>query len=190
MSGEVYSSVDNVKEYFEQEALLGGEWVVDKLYRHLSSQSTVLEIGSGAGEDLGFLAQYYNVTGSEVSEVLVETLTKKHPSKPMLQLNAVDLQTDLRFHCLYSNKVLPRLGTDEIRQSVSNQMKRLEPHGLICHTFWKGTGEGFHDGQPIQKYTAPEIISFFGPHFEVIELFTYSEIEKDDSILLIAEKLV
>lgn len=188
MSAEFYQTEETVQQYLELADGYDGALVVDKLYRHLSSQSNLLELGSGPGKDLALLKPLYNVTGSDFSPLFLSKIAKEQPEIPLLELNAVDIQTDLRFHCIYSNKVLHHLSKDELKQSVANQLKRLEPGGLVCHSFWKGEGEEFHSGLRFQKYTAPEIIKMFAPEFEVIEMVTYTEMEKDDSILFIGTK--
>jgi hypothetical protein len=61
------------------------------LYETLPEGGSILELGSGPGNDLELLVSHYQATGSDYSPVFIEMLEKCFPSLPLLTLDAVTI---------------------------------------------------------------------------------------------------
>ena len=117
----------NVNEYIKMVDGYDGRELIEELQKHLPRGSSVLELGMGPGIDLTLLKKYYQVTGSDYSEVFIERYRKQHPEADLIVLNATTLKTDRKFKGLYSNKVLMHLTREELKQSIKRQVEILEP---------------------------------------------------------------
>ncbi|NNE67882.1 MAG: class I SAM-dependent methyltransferase, partial [Pyrinomonadaceae bacterium] len=120
-----YLNRANAREYFEARRGLRGDFLVQKLCRYVGRGSSVLELGSGPGNDLPLLSKFFKITASDYSPHFVEFIKEDHPGIEALQLDAVTIDTDLRFDAIYSNKVLHHFGNDEITQSLRRQSEVL-----------------------------------------------------------------
>ncbi len=179
---------ENVDEYIKMAEGYDGHELITEFAKLLPRDSSVLEIGMGPGTDLTILRQYYQVTGSDYSEIFVNRYQEANPDEDLLVLDAQTLKTDLKFQGVYSNKVLIHLTRDALSKSIKRQAEVLEPDGIICHSFWHGNKEEIYDGLLFMYYTADELQSFFETEFEIMKIEKYSEIEQNDSIYLIARK--
>ncbi len=59
----------------------------------------------GTGVDLITLSEAYNVVGSDSSQIFIDDFKKKSDIEVMV-LDAVDININRSFDCIYSNKVL------------------------------------------------------------------------------------
>lgn len=180
-----YDSLDNVEKYVKMCAGYIPDELIKILKSHLKPNLTLLEIGMGPGFDLTALAETYRVTGSDFSEHFIDIYQKKYPEADLLQLDAVTLNTSKQFDCLYSNKVLMHLSSEDLEKSAKRQSNILKKDGLIFHTFWKGTGEEVMKDLFTQYYLEESLLDIFSPYFNLIDIQSYKEFEEDDSILLI-----
>ena len=112
-----------------------GRELIEELQKHLPRGSSVLELGMGPGIDLTLLKKYYQVTGSDYSEIFINRYRNQHPDSDLIVLNAITLNTDRKFNGLYSNKVLIHLTREGLKQSIKRQAAILESEGIICHSF-------------------------------------------------------
>jgi trans-aconitate methyltransferase len=103
----------NVDDYIHMAEGYDGRDLIAVLQKHLPARSTVLELGMGPGKDLDLLAQTYQVTGSDYSNVFLDLYREKHPAADLLQLDAVSLATERKFVCIYSkvSHDIPRGGS-------------------------------------------------------------------------------
>ena len=99
----------NVEEDIKMCDGMDGRALIDILKTHLSEGSNLLEIGMGPGTDLDILRESYRVTGSDSSQVFLDLYRKKKPDASLLLLDAISLNTESKFDCIYSNKVLHHL---------------------------------------------------------------------------------
>lgn len=188
MSGQYYHTKESIEEYISLATGYDGRSLIKHLNNYLPDGSTVLELGSGPGKDIELLSEHYVVTGSDYSQEFLERLKTIFPDKTLLYLNAADLITDLTFDGIYSNKVLHHLKNNELKQSLQKQYELLNEGGVICHSFWNGQGEEDYNGMYVNNHTEEDLLNFIKPHFEVLMMFSYQEMDKNDSILLIAQK--
>ena len=178
----------HVQEYIEMAEGFDGRELIEKLKGYLPPGSTLLELGMGPGKDLDLLGQTYVATGSDVSEVFLSLYRSKHRDADLLQLDALTLDTDRRFQCIYSNKVLHHLSKVELKRSFARQAGVLEPNGIALHTFWHGDKEESHHGLRFVYYTIEGLEEVIPPEFRILESSLYKEMEREDSICIVVKR--
>lgn len=183
-----FETPEGVAEYLEMTEGQDGRELVAKLFDFLPRESTVLELGMGPGADLDLLAKRYRVTGSDTSTLFLERYLESHPGADVLELDAITLETDRSFDCLYSNKVLHHLLREDLERSVPRQAAILEEGGLLAHAFWYGSKIENHGGLHFQYYEEKDIREIFDGLFEVVLMERYEELEEGDSIFVILRK--
>lgn len=185
-----YNDEANVRNYIKMTAHQNqtGELLIERLATHLPENSSVLELGMGPGNDLKRLMKRFQPTGSDNSELFLDYFRKKDPSADLENLDAVQIKTERKFDCIYSNKVLHHLSKDQMIISLSNQLERLNPKGFVLHSFWKGIGSEEKMGLNFVYYTLAEIYQIFHKNFQIIELESYQEMDKKDSFYILAKK--
>lgn len=178
----------NVEDYISMAEGYDGRDLIDQLAEYLPAGSRVLELGMGPGKDLDILAERYDVTGSDSSRVFLDRYRALHPDADILLLDAVNLETDRTFDAVYSNKVLHHLDTEELKKSFHSQTRLLPSGGIALHSFWLGEGEETIQGMRFTFYNDRTLRSRIGPEWEVLESQIYTEMEEDDSLVLVARK--
>lgn len=180
-----YDELENVLSYIQMADGFDGSRLIQKLHTHLAPGSSILEIGMGAGKDYEILAESYDVTGSDSSEVFLELYQNKNPDARLMQLDAATLQTSQQFQGIYSNKVLQHLTRDELKESIVRQKEILVSGGIAMHSFWAGDKEEEHNGLLFLYYSEHQIRDLVESHFEILEMKRYNEMEAGDSIYVI-----
>lgn len=188
MDGEYYKTQESVEEYIRLADGYNGQQLIEKLKLVLPEASSVLEIGSGPGTDWKILSESYDVAGSDYSPVFLNHLIGGIPGGEFLELDAITLITDRKFDGIYSNKVLHHLKDDELAASIKRQHEILLPHGIICHSFWKGEGSEIFKGLYVNYHNERELKEFHKEHFDILSIESYREFEDGDSLLLIAKR--
>lgn len=181
-----YDSTEGVESYVKMAEGYDGREIIDELAKHLPSGSTVLELGMGPGVDLEILSERYTVTGSDFSEPFLARYRQKNPGADLLQLDAVTMKTERRFNCIYSNKVLHHLTRDELEESLRQQVAKLNPGGLLCHTFWAGENEETIQGMRFVYYNEQALEAIMPDGCETLVMERYTEMEENDSVHWIA----
>lgn len=167
-----------------------GSELIKSLNNYVAKSSSVLLIGMGSGRDFQNLTNYYNVTGSDFSKLLLSVYQKAHPSADLITLDPIELETKRHFDAIYSNKVLHQMSEEELIQSLQRQLQILNPGGYALHSFWSGNREEDHHGLKWVYYTEEAISDLIPAEFEIIELKTYKERIDHDSLYLILKKKV
>lgn len=188
MSNAYYHTKQSVDEYIELAKNVNGQALIAKLSKLLPANATVLELGSGPGTDWRILSNTHAVTGSDYSTQFIKHLQAQHPTGTFLQLNAATLATDKTFAGIYANKVLHHLTDEELAQSVKRQHAILNANGIVCLSFWQGSGTETFKGMFVNYHQQAELRSLFEQHFEILLLEPYAEFEANDSLLLIGRK--
>ncbi|MEN1729612.1 MAG: methyltransferase, partial [Pseudomonadota bacterium] len=111
---------------------------------------------------------------------------RSHPDADLLNLDAVRLDTNRTFDCIYSNKVLHHLDRHDLEQSLVRQRTILAAGGLVFHTFWHGEGVEEHSGLQFNYHSVDSIRTIFASRFETVAGTLYSEMEADDSLYVMA----
>lgn len=188
MTKKYYKTKESVEEYIRLAKDFNGAELIEKLKEFLPSESTLLEIGTGPGTDWNILMQDYEVVGSDNSQEFLKHLNTNYPNGTFLELDAITLITNQKFEGIYSNKVIHHLKDSELVEAIKRQNDILKPHGIICHSFWKGEGSEVFKGLFVNYHTEQSLKGFFEEQFEILMIESYDEFEEADSLLLIAKK--
>ena len=183
-----YDSEQNVDAYVRMARGIDGRELVAVLERHLSTGSSVLEIGMGPGKDLPWLGRRFCATGSDNSKIFVDRVSAANPNADVLTLDAVTLETDRRFDAIYSNKVLHQLTPDDLARALGAQHRVLMPNGIALHSLWCGDRLEVDGDEHCQYYTARTFAEQVGELFEIVETGAYAEMEDDDSLYVVLRR--
>ena len=183
-----YHDPQNVKDYLKMAEGYDGKILIEALQPYLPPNSTLLEIGMGGGKDLLLLNEHYQVTGSDYSQSFLDLFQQHHPDIPILQLDAITLQTNQTYDAIYSNKVLYHLTPTELKQSFQLQAKILNHNGILLHSFWFGDKQEEMHGLHFSYYTEDTIQALIDDSYEILKLERYTEMETNDSLYIIVKK--
>lgn len=182
-----YEDSKNVDSYIEMAKGYDGAEIVKQLAELLRKDAGVLELGMGPGVDLELLSTHFEVTGSDLSMEFINRYRNRYPEADLLQLDAIYLNTERKFDCIYSNKVLHHLTLTELEKSLLHQTMRLNEGGMVCHTFWKGTEEKEIEGMYFKYHEIDGLKDVFEMNYDILVCEEYTEMETNDSILVIAK---
>lgn len=182
-----YDTEGGIEAYVELAHGYDGAQLIATLSEYLPEGSSVLELGMGPGVDLDILARSYVATGSDYSQLFLDRYRATHPDADLLLLDAVSLDTERRFDCVYSNKVLQHLSPEEVNESLKAQSMLLNAGGIAMHSLWWGDKDDeWMEGLRFTYYTEAALAGVIeDTGFETIEMKRYTEMEADDSILVI-----
>lgn len=181
-----YDSHEGVAEYLNISGDYNGAELIAVLQRHLSAQSSVLELGMGGGTDLALLTDAdYHACGSDSSPLFFEHCRARYPQGDLLLLDACTIETERRFDAIYSNKVLQHLHSAELHQSLARQKSVLQPSGIALHSLWYGRGAEEMGGLYHCYYTEQDLRMIAEEHFQVIEIARYREDKDGDSLYML-----
>ena len=180
-----FDTEKGVEQYIKMAEGYDGAELIQILQKYLPENSTVLEIGMGPGKDLDILKKFYTVTGSDNSQVFLGKYKQSHQDPDLLLLDAVTIQTDRKFDCIYSNKVLHHLTKEDLKKSLQRQKEILNPNGIAFHSFWKGSKIEKIEGLLFTYYETEDLKKMTESDYEMLALETYTEMEKDDSIYVV-----
>lgn len=178
----------NVNEYMEMARGFDGTELIEILRKHLTPGRTVLELGMGPGKDLDILGRTYQVTGSDHSQVFLDMYTETHKDVDLLKLDAVTLETDRTFDCIFSNKVLQHLTREELSTSFRNQLRLINEDSILFHALWYGDKEDEEFNGLLFVYYTEDTINEHIRDYELIEFKIYTEMEMNDSFYVILKK--
>lgn len=181
-----YDEEETAKQYISMADGYDGQILIDVLRKHVPDGSAVLELGMGPGVDLDILDEHYKVTGSDNSQYFLDRYQKNHCGADLLNLDAVTLQTERKFDCIYSNKVLHHLLAEDLVASIRRQKALLSEGGLVLHSFWHGDGAEEHHGLRFVYQTEAAVRDLFGQVFNVLGVVVYGEMEDGDSLYVVA----
>lgn len=185
-----YDNKNNVDMYMKMADDYENDIVVKAIMSHVSKGKRLLELGMGPGKDLTQLREEYNCYGSDTSNLFLDLYRDKYNFDQLLNLDALTIETEETFDCIYSNKVLQHLKRDDLKSSIDRQWILLNEDGILVHSFWKGTGEEEFDGLLFTYYEEEELKGFFNENFEILDIVTYREESDGDSILLVCRKKI
>lgn len=183
-----FDNPENVETYISMAEGYDGQELIEILKTWLEPGATVLELGMGPGVDLDILSEQYRVTGSDYSEVFLERYRQKEPDADLVLLNAVTLDINRKFDCIYSNKVLHHLTSDDLKTSLHRQAELLNDNGILFHSFWYGDKEEDMHGLHFSYYTEETLSRLIGDEYKTLELRKYTEMEDADSLCLALRK--
>ena len=183
-----YDDEKNVSSYLEMAEGYDGAELIRILKEYLPVGAAVLELGMGPGKDLDILGQDYTVTGSDNSQIFLDLYRKKNKQADLLLLDAITINTDRQFDCIYSNKVLHHLDQTELKQSLQRQKDVVGSGGFLFHSFWCGDHTEEHHGLRFTYYTETVLTSMIDSAWEIVLMKRYTEMDVDDSIYILLRK--
>lgn len=185
-----YEKEEKVNQYIDMAKGYDGKEIIEKLKNFAKPPKSVLELGMGPGVDLKLLQSAgFQVTGSDYSKLFVARFLETDPKADVLQLDAIHINTERKFDVIYSNKVLHHLTLTELEKSTLRQADVLNDNGIVCHTFWHGDDSYEMEGLDFQEYRIEQLKDIFEMNYEILHAEIYTEMEKDDSILIIGKKV-
>ncbi|WP_346898400.1 class I SAM-dependent methyltransferase [Clostridium sp. UBA7503] len=184
---------ENVNQYIEMTKEYDPTSIVNKVKKYLPKGSTLLELGMGEGRDLELLSKEYKVVGSDNSEVFINKYKKKNKGIEVLPIDATMMNTERKFDCIYSNKVLHHLTKKDFIKSLKLQKNNLNNKGIIFMTLWNGEyrEEIMFDGEiRFTYYLENDIREIVKNDYDIVTIETYNEFEEheNDSLLVILRK--
>jgi len=186
---DFYKNKKNVENYIRFTPHHDGSELIRVLEGVLPRGSTVLELGMGPGKDFDLLTGMFAVTGSDASEEFLDLYRKRSEGADLMLLDALTLDTDRRFDCIYSSKVLIHLTREELSRSLARQHDILNDRGLLLHSFWHGSKEEDYEGVHILYHTERDLTAPLGPSFEILDIGRHAKMTKDDSVYVLARKI-
>ncbi len=181
-----YKTKETVNQYIQMAKGYNGKSLIEKLIQYLP-EGHVLELGSGSGNDIPILQQHYKLTASDFSPLFLEYIKTQYPNVEVKLIDAKSITLDCHYDGIYSNKVLQHLNEEELKVSLQSQKEILKDSGIICHSFWAGTGQD-NFGNIIHKYyTKEELEQIISENYNILNIENYKEMEEQDSILVIAQ---
>ena len=188
MDENYYENEANVENYTKFTPAHDGAQLVDALREHVEPHASVLELGIGPGKDLKRLKEYFEVTGSDYSQLFLERYRKTDSKADLLHLDARTLDTDRTFDAIFSNKALIHLSPDELQQSFDRQHDVLNDNGVIMHSFWYGEGEDTFNGLKLVYHNEKDLTAMLKHKFTIIALHKHAKQAENDSIYVLASK--
>jgi len=182
-----YDDPDSVDEYEKMCEGYDGSPIFAVLARHLDPGQTLLEVGCGPGNDIASLKLNYGVVGSDNSDEFLRRCRQRHPDVEFLNIDAINLDIDRQFDCVYSNKVLHHFSLDKLICSFKRQCRVIADGGLFAHSFWIGDEEFEKDGMYFRFHDREALIRLVGEHFDIIEMLEYKEFEDGDSLFVVGK---
>ena len=178
----------NNKEYRNTATGDSNLQLINILKDNLPFGSTLLVLGIGSGKDLKVLSENYQVTGSDFSKLLLNMFSNANPEIELLNLDPVEAQTDKKFDCIFSNKVLNQMDEEDLIKSLLNQLNLLNENGLAIHSFWTGQKEENHHGLKWVYYTEEKLQTLIPEGFAIVDIKTYKQNIDHDSLCIILKR--
>ncbi len=185
---DYYENKDKVDKYIKFTPSDDGAVLVDLLVQTLPAGATILELGMGPGKDFDRLSSHFAVTGSDTSKEFLQLFRQRHEQADVLFLDALTLETERTFDCIFSNKVLIHFTRQELRQSFARQHEVLNNEGLILHSFWHGSGDDEFSGLKLFYYTEQDIADLLAGNWDILEIGRHAKMAADDSVYVLARK--
>jgi hypothetical protein len=85
MTADYYKTKESVEEYIRLAKDVNGGKLIEKLKAFLSSNATLLELGTGPGTDWNILQKDFEVVGSDNSQEFLDHLNSNNPTGRFLE---------------------------------------------------------------------------------------------------------
>jgi len=183
---EFYNDPIKVDKYEDMCVGYDGTELYQVLDKHLENGSRLLELGCGPGNDLDYFNEKYKVTGSDLSDEFLLRCKKRFPDMSFIKQDAISINTDQKFDCVFSNKVLHHLNTKKLEASLKRQQAVIKPNGIFAHTFWIGDKEFMMEDMLFVFHNRENLLKLIAKYFSILEVYAYKELEEGDSIFVLA----
>ncbi len=183
-----FNKIENVEKYRLSMHAYDNRFIINTVTKIAKPGGTLLELGMGTGLDLIALSNYYEVLGSDASNLFIDAF-KKQSSIPVINLNAIYFNLAKTFDVIYSNKLLSYLNDKEVKQSLVAQAKHLNANGKLIATLWLGEDQSeTYDELTCYYYSLKALKKLLPKDLLLEEVITYSELDKNDSIIIVCVK--
>ncbi len=183
-----YEKSENIERYIKMAGGYDRKALIEILRQFVPNGASVLELGMGPGKDLLILNEYYKVLGSDMFPEFLNRFRVLHPEIGTAELDLRTMDIDKRFDAIYSNKVLHHFERETLAKSLALQANVLNEGGVVAHAFWKGSKQDIIEDTFFQYYLEEELVELFSVDFEPQVHVLYSEMDRDDSIFILAKK--
>ena len=184
---ELYNDPKKVDEYEKMCDEYDGTEIYEVLSKNLKDNSSLLELGCGPGNDITYLKEHYSVTGSDLSDEFLKRCKERFEDLPFIKPDAVSIDTNETYDCLFSNKVLHHLTFEELGKSLNRQQSIIKRNGIFAHTFWIGDKEFTMEGMLFLFHNRKKLLELISKYFTIVDTFDYKEFEEGDSIFIVAQ---
>ncbi len=183
-----FNNENFVDEYIKMinEMNYDNSFIIKCFKDNLKEGSKVLELGMGPALDYESLKDIYEYTVSDNSDVFIKIFNNINSEKA-LKLNAVTIETNEKFDCIFTNKVFQCLNSEDIRKSFERQYELLNKNGIVIHTFWLKNNETFDNDS--NRLSIEEIGILLNGLFKINKQIIYDEMSQNDSVVIIASKI-
>ena len=129
---EIYSAMD--KDY-ASEAYKIHEFI--QKYKR-TKRNTLLDVACGTGTHVGFLSQYYEVSGTDLNSRMLKIARKKHPEIKFVEGDMRSLRLGRQYAaitCLFSAIGYMKTKAD-LRRAIKSMSRHLLPGGVLLVEPW------------------------------------------------------
>lgn len=183
-----FNNEDFVKNYVKMidEMDYDNSLIVNTFKENIKKGAKVLELGMGPALDYTDLKDLYDYTLSDSSKAFIKIFNENNKEQA-IQLDAVTIDIDDKFDCIFTNKVFQCLDLINIRKSFERQHEVINKNGIVIHSFWLKTEEKKDDISTLLSLT--DIRSILKGLFQIEKTIIYDEMNESDSVLIVAKKV-
>ena len=127
------------------------------------------------------------IDSEDLSDEFLQRCKQRYPDIKFLKLDAVTINTNKQFDCIFSNKVLHHFTLDELKKSFVRQKYVIKPNGIFAHSFWIGDKEFTMEGMLFIYHKRKELLNLISKYFTILDTYDYEEFEEGDSIFIVAQ---
>ncbi len=126
----------------EQTRPLVAQAQLDEFMNMVHPPAQVLDLGCGAGFDLGYLAQKYSVTGIDSSKDMVEIARMENPNSEVVLSDIVSADLgESKYKGVWARDVLHHISSNDLDFVFGKLFKGLVPGGVLYAIVREGEGE-------------------------------------------------
>ncbi len=188
-----YKDLKNVKMYESMIKEYDPTFIINEVKKSVELKAKGLEIGIGTGIDLIQLNKYFEMEGSDYSEIFIERFQQKNHEINVFLYDVLTMDLETKYDFIYANKVFQHFTTEQLKLVLKKEYNHLNTNGKLIFTLWRGDIEATEiigDDLRFTYYQLEDIkkvIDDVGLY--KIEIATlYKEDEMADSIYIVLRK--
>lgn len=167
----------------------GGEFLLRQLQRYLPRGSELLELETPGQDKTPHLDSWYSVYKPE-SEAASVDYRKSHLPYLQPSMNSfASFSVNKKFNALYCNKLLHYYSPEDVPEILKRVKDLLEPQGLVLFSLINKAREELLDGIPVFYYDAKLLKELLQPAFKVLEIESYTDKRRKDSLYVLARSI-